>query len=69
MKNWKDKIAKELGKNAVKYVYSHADFVTQPSLSIMFYEEAHYAAAIKDKNALEKLFPGVVLKCSVFPRP
>lgn len=60
MQDWLKKIEKNLGKNTAKYVFSNAKMVEN---HIVFTDEALFAAALRDKNALEKIFPDVVVTC------
>lgn len=63
MKDWLKKIEKNLGKNAAKFLYNHANMEHNPDPVIVFKDEALWTAAIRDKNTLEKLFPNVVITC------
>lgn len=67
MKEWQKKVEKNLGTNAVKYVFKHATMEHNPDPVIVFYDEALWTTAInKYKNALEKMFPSVTVICRVY---
>lgn len=64
MKDWKKKVEKNLGANAAKYVFANAVMEENPHPVIVFNNEALWTTAInKYKNALEKMFPNVVITC------
>lgn len=62
MKNWRDTVAKQLGPNAVKYVYKQA---TMENNVMTFHDQTLFTTALRDRQTLEMLFPGVVIKCTV----
>ena len=65
MKDWREKIEKELGRTKANYVYGKGKAVLEfnPHPVLAFFDEASFAAAIHDKNVLERMFPNVVLTC------
>lgn len=66
MQDWQKKVEKNLGKNAAKYVFSKAIMEHNPDPVIVFFDEELFTTAIRDKNAIEKIFPGVVITCRNF---